>query len=301
SLDVQGRLVWRNNFIETIDDMEGAHRDGWTFEVHNLYADLYNVLDPFLGDAAQAEMLGKVNFRVGHFYVPFGLNLQTDTHGTVLQLSNDRNFGFERDWYAGFWGSMTPDVDYDVFYLLGSGYEMSFRGQTGMIGPRLSLSNGWRNDVGLEGGVSFLCGQRVSRDAVERSPQVAAEAEPGAIVDTIRLGLDARYTLPTSAGQFSVTMELSVGRDESDRIFTQLYQLDYLARDRQWGCSAQYRRFWQDLSGTGMKDADASIIGEIAWYFRNDLSGAFLHSLRLNVERQLERQMGERATVVTFQ
>jgi hypothetical protein len=63
----------------------------------------------------------------------------------------------------------------------------------------------------------------------------------------------------------------------------------------------QYRRFWQDLSGTGMKNADASIIGELAWYFRNDLSGAYLHSLRLNVERQLERQMGDCATVVTFQ
>jgi hypothetical protein len=31
-------------------------------------------------------------------YLPFGLNLQTDTHATLQQLSNDRNFGFERDW-----------------------------------------------------------------------------------------------------------------------------------------------------------------------------------------------------------
>jgi hypothetical protein len=96
-------------------------------------------------------------------------------------------------------------------------------------------------------------------------------------------------------------MELSAGRDEHDDLYTQLYQLDYLALDRQWGCSVQYRRFWQDLSGTGMNDADASLVSEIAWYFRNDLSGAYLHSLRLNVEVQLERQMGPRATVVSVQ
>jgi len=301
SIDFQGRLVWRNNFIETINDMEGLHRDGWTFEYHNFYADLYNILNPFLGDQAQADALGKVNFRVGHFYVPFGLNLQTDTHGTLLQLSNDRNFGFERDWYAGFWGSISPDFNYDVYYMLGSGYPIAFRGQLGMVGPRLSLSNRWRNEVGLEAGLSFLRGERLSKDAVERSPYVAATAEDGRVVDTLRAGLDARYTLPTSLGSFSATMELSAGRDEHDDLYTQLYQLDYLALDRQWGCSVQYRRFWQDLSGTGMNNADASLISEIAWYFRNDLSGAYLHSLRLNVEVQLERQMGPRATIVSFQ
>jgi hypothetical protein len=301
SIDFQGRLVWRNNFIETINDMEGLHRDGWTFEYHNFYADLYNILNPFLGDQAQADALGKVNFRVGHFYVPFGLNLQTDTHGTLLQLSNDRNFGFERDWYAGFWGSITPDFSYDVYYMLGSGYPIAFRGQLGMIGPRLSLSNRWRNEIGLEAGISFLRGERLSQDAAQRSPTVAATAEDGRVVDTLRVGLDARYTLPTSLGSFSATMELSAGRDEHDDLYTQLYQLDYLALDRQWGCSVQYRRFWQDLSGTGMNNADASLVSEIAWYFRNDLTGAYLHSLRLNVEVQLERQMGPRATIVSVQ
>lgn len=301
SIDFQGRLVWRNNFIETISDMEGMHRDGWTFEYHNFYADFYNLLNPLLGDQGQADALGKLNFRVGRFYVPFGLNLQTDTHGTLLQLSNDRNFGFERDWYAGFWGSITPDLNYDVSYMLGSGYPIAFRGQLGMIGPRLSLSNRWRNEIGLEAGISFLRGERLSQDAVERSPFVAATAEDGRVVDTLRVGLDARYTLPTSLGSFSATMELSAGRDEHDDLYTQLYQLDYLALDRQWGCSLQYRRFWQDLSGTGMNNADASLVSEIAWYFRNDLSGAYLHSLRLNVEVQLERQMGPRATVVSVQ
>jgi hypothetical protein len=229
------------------------------------------------------------------------MNLQTDTHGTLLQLSNDRNFGFERDWYAGFWGSVSPDFNYDVYYLLGSGYPIAFRGQSGMLGARLSLANAWRNDYGIEGGIAVMRGERLDKHAVERSPTLAAEADDGRVVDTLRVGLDARYSLPTSEGSFTFAAELSVGRDESDDIFTQLYQADYLSLERRWGASLQYRRFWQDLSGTGMNNADTSLVYEIAWYFRNDLAGASLHSLRFNVEQQLERQMGNKATVVSFQ
>ncbi|MEK6632822.1 MAG: hypothetical protein AABY94_05850, partial [Nitrospirota bacterium] len=104
SIDFQGRLVRRDGFNPVQNDMEGQGRPGWAFEYHNAYLDLYNVLNPLLSDEQRSATVGHFNLRAGRFYVPFGLNLQTDTHGTVLQLSNDRNFGFERDWYTGFWG-----------------------------------------------------------------------------------------------------------------------------------------------------------------------------------------------------
>jgi hypothetical protein len=300
SFDVQGRIVRRDHFVETINDMEGMDRPGWAFEYHNLYGDLYNVFDFLLSESGQSENLGRFNFRAGHYYLPFGLNLQTDTHGTLLQLSNDRNFGFERDWYAGFWGSINSDLNYDAYYLAGSGTPLAFRGQTGLVGARLSLSNLHRNEIGLEGGLSILSGERLSKDAINRSPSVAREARSDRIVDTLRAGLDARYTIPTPEGSFSFTLELSAGRDESDPVFTQLYQIDFLTKRRQWGISVQYRRFWQDLD-PGSPKTDASIVAEFAWYFRNDISSSFIHSLRLNVERQLERQSGSIATIVTLQ
>jgi hypothetical protein len=42
-------------------------------------------------------------------------------------------------------------------------------------------------------------------------------------------------------------------------------------------------------------------VGEAAWYFRNDPSNASIHSLRLNVERRMQRQMGGDETVWTLQ
>ena len=168
SVDFQGRLVRRDGFNPVSNDMEGQGRPGWAFEYHNAYLDLYNVLNPLLSDEQRGGTVGRFNLRAGRFYVPFGLNLQTDTHGTVLQLSNDRNFGFERDWYTGFWGAINPDVNYDVYYLAGSGYDLKFKGQSGLGAIRLSLANKYSYEYGLEGGLSMLGGERLSPDAVKR-------------------------------------------------------------------------------------------------------------------------------------
>ena len=298
SLDVQVRAVRRDRPGEVTDDMEGMSREGWFLEYHNLYVDFYNV----------AGSPGRLNLRVGRFYLPFGLNHSTDTHGTVLQLSNERNFGFERDWHAGLWGTLGPWLTYDAYALLGSGYDVSLRGQSGLLGTRLGLSEKARNEHGIEAGLSFLGGQRVSREAVERSPSVAGRAGPDAVVDTHRVGADARWTRLVPTGSASLSTELSLGHDGPDDVATELWQADYLSARRRWGLSAQYRRFWEDI-GPGAVPvgefrsgrADASALGEFAWYFRNDVGGAFLESVRLDAERQLERQAGGTGVILTLQ
>ena len=306
SFDFQGRFVRRDNFNPVVNDMEGMTREGWFFEIHNAYWDFYNVLNPVMDDKARGDNLGRFNFRIGRFYLPFGLNLQTDTHGTVLQLSNDRNFGSERDWYAGLWGSVNADIDYDFFYLLGSGYNFSFKGQSGMLGTRFNLSNKYLNEYGLEGGISFMGGQRISKDAVERSPSVAAHSHND-VVDTLRVGLDWRYTRQVPSGSVTFTNEISAGEDETDRVFTQLEEIGYLNKSRKWGLNTQYRRFWQNIRGldTG-KDpsthrSDASIFGEATWYFRNDIGNTNLHWIKFNVEQQLEVQKGKPDRIYTIQ
>lgn len=298
SFDLQLRLVRRDNYHEVLNDAEGADREGWFLEYHNLYLDLYNFLNPVLGDRARGRHAGRFNLRLGRFYLPFGLNLQTDTHGTLIQLSNERNFGFERDWYAGFWGSVNGDLNYDLYYLLGSGYDIAFEGQKGMIGARLSLAAKYLNEHGLEGGLSLLSGQRLSEHALHRSPSVALLSTDDGIIDTLRYGADVRWRHRVPTGSVALTAEVSAGRDERDDVFTQLYQADYLTRNRRFGASAQYRRFNQDLEG---RRNDASIIGEISWYFRNDLGNANLHWIKLNVERETEAQDGRNDTIVTLQ
>lgn len=297
SFDFQGRFVRRDGYNPVLNDMEGANRAGWWFEYHNLYLDLYNVLNPVLSDDARRENLGRFNFRVGRFYVPFGLNLQTDTHGTILQLSNDRNFGFERDWYAGFWGVLNKNLNYDAYYLTGSGYDLKYKGQSGLGAFRLSLANHFSSDYGLEGGFSVLGGERLDPEASQRlhATTIGSGIKTGPI-ETGRAGLDGRLRRPVPDGTLTFTSELSGGADEHQAVVTQFHQAEYLHSSRRWGVGTQYRRFTQDGPG-----ADSSIIGEFTWYFRNDVASSNLHWIKLNVERQLERMQGPPATVITLQ
>lgn len=311
AFNIQGRLVRRDNFIDTPFDAEGRERDGWAIEYHNLYWDFYNFLNPALGDA-KGDHVGRFNFRLGRFYLPFGLNLQTDTHGTLLQLSNDRNFGFERDWYAGLWGALNSDLNYDIYYLLGAGYDLSFKGQKGLLGARFSLANKYFVEHGIEAGLAFMYGERLSWHALEHSASVERDSEGNKIVDTRRIGLDFRYTRSVPTGSLVFTNELSIGSDENDEVYTQLHQLGYLHRSRKFGFDVQYRRFRQNMimgvpSLGGMHEpasskTDASVIGEFTWYFRNDMGNTNLHWLKLNVERETEyHQHRKLDTKITLQ
>lgn len=293
SFNFQGRLVRRDGFVPVLNDMEGEDRKGWAFEYHNLYLDFFNVLNPVLSDEARGKNLGRFNVRAGRFYVPFGLNLQTDTHGTVLQLSNDRNFGFERDWYTGLWGTVNKHLNYDVYYLTGSGYDLKYKGQSGLGAVRLSLGNRYSSEYGLEGGLSFLGGERLSSHVEMIDEREEAKRKT---IETLRTGIDGRYRHAVSRGLLILTSEVSGGRDVPNSVFTQLYQAEYLHQSRRWGAATQYRRFWEDGRGS-----DASIIGELTWYFRNDVGNSNLHWLKLNVEQQVERMTGRPDTIITLQ
>ena len=310
SFNLQLRLVNRAAFLPTLNDAEGEDRQDWYLEYHNAYVDLFNAFDPFLSPSARARHLGRFNLRIGRFYLPSGINLQTDTHGTLLQLSNERNFGFERDWFVGLWGGLSPDLTYDLYALAGSGYELRREGQKGLLGLRIALANRFLFEHGWEGGVSWVTGERLSPHALMRSPSVEARAGDGRFIETRRLGLDARHTRPVSFGTMTLTGEWSVGRDESDDLFSQVYQVDLLRRDRRLGWALQYRRFRQDIgpgplaAGMGMPEpgtADASLIGEVTWYLRNDIGNANLHWFKLQVERQTERMEGRRGVLTTLQ
>ena len=271
SFDFQGRLVRRDGRAPTQNDAEGAARPDWFFEYHNVYVDFYDALDPLLGAAA-----GRFNIRVGRFYVPFGLNLQTDTHGTVLQLSNAQNFGFERDWHAGLWGGLTDELDYGLYYLAGSGYHLKLKGQSGLAAGRVNLAGMFLSEYGLEGGASYLVGERL--DSSGR-------------VKTMRTGVDGRWHRTMPRGTLVWTSELSLGRDASDEAATQLHQLEYLHASRRWGLAAQMRKF----------PAQSSVIAEATWYLRNDAANAKLHWFKLNLERQTRRRLGPRDWIATLQ
>jgi hypothetical protein len=296
SFNFQGRLVRRDGFTPVANDMEGEHRPGWAFEYHNFYFDLFNVFNPLLGDAQRGRNVGRFNLRAGRFYVPFGLNLQTDTHGAVLQLSNERNLGFERDWYAGFWGTLNGHLNYDAYFLAGSGYDLKFNGQSGLAALRISLASKYSSEYGLEGGVSVLSGERLSPVASESMQAAVDGMETSRPMSTRRVGFDARYRRAVSTGLVTWTAELSGGRDARDSVFMQLHQAEYLHRSRRWGVAAQYRSFRRED-----RASDPSLAAELTWYLRNDVASSNLHWIKINVERRLNRVDGRPGTVIALQ
>jgi hypothetical protein len=298
AFDLQSRLVRRDNYIDVLNDMEGKDRAGFYLEYHNVYLDLYNVFNPLLNESGRGKNLGRFNWRTGHFYLPFGINLQTDTHGAMLQLSNEQNFGFDRDWYTGLYGSISRNFNYDCSYLLGSGYRPRFRGQSGLLAARISLSNRFRNEYGLEGGLSVISGERLFEQTMDGSPDVD-ERQPGEIIRTFRVGLDGRYTRMLWQGTVAMTSELSGGED-TNKVFTQLHLLEYTSRSRTWGCAGQYQRFW-NANRTAQGNANASLIGEFTIYSKNDVSSSVLRWIKFNVARQLERREGNRSWLYTAQ
>lgn len=281
SVDFQGRFVRRDGYNPVSNEMDA--RLGWVFEYHNLFADFYNVFK---------RSGRRVNFRIGRFYTPFGLNLATDTHGTVLQLSNMRNFGFERDWYAGFWGALSRNWKYDVYYLTGSGYGLKFHGQGGLGAVRLSLADRFLSEYGIEGGVSALAGRRLDDEANMR-----LERKAGLAVETERIGIDGRYRRPVRSGTVTWLSELSGGKDQGVTVVTQLHQAEYLRSSRRWGLAAQYQRFVQQNQQQG----DATIAAEFTWYFRNDVGSSNLHWIKWNVAYGPERLTQRPRTVMTLE
>ncbi len=301
AFDLQSRLVRRDNYITVLNDLEGADRKGFNLEYHNAYLDLYNIFNPLLSDSSRSRNLGRFNWRTGRFYLPFGLNLQTDTHGTLLQLSNEQNFGFERDWYSGLYGSLTRSINYDVYYLLGSGYRPQFRGQSGLLGARVSLGNRFLTERGLEGGISVMSGERLSNPSMQAEfPGKGEESDASTIVRTFRIGIDERFTHLLWGGTASFVTELSGGQDKPDAVFTQLHQVVFTSRSRKWGWAGQYRHFWMDSQKLPGK-TDSSLIGEITLYSQNDVAASKLRWIKFSMERQLERREGETAWLFTVQ
>lgn len=167
SVNYQGRAVYRTHVLDTAADPMGMDAEGWKYETHNAYAEFYNLLG-----------------EPGRFYVPFGLNYATDTHGTLLQLSNDRVFGADRDWQLTAYGNATKHLDYAMGYVLGSGPDQKLDGQSGLVVGRLGLGNSMLFEHGLEGGVSAAAGERVAIGrALVVQPRVLIADEPTGNLD----------------------------------------------------------------------------------------------------------------------
>lgn len=291
AFDYQGRFVYRSHALATAADPMGRDASRREYETHNAYLDLYNL----------AGAPGRLNLRVGHFYQPFGLNQQTDTHGTLLQLANERLFGADRDWQATLYGTLGDALDYTAGYLLGAGPDWKLEGQSGLGAARLALNNRWLFERGLEGGVSFAAGERVDEHAHMRLGAGRAGAGGEPLVSGWRTGVDLRQRLDTGAGPCALTAEVAAGQDEHDPLLSLLAQADWLHPRRRWGAALQYRRFRQE-TGAGTEDfVEEGASGVLTYYLRNDVGNANLHWIALAWEHAIRQTDGTEDAIMMVQ
>jgi len=276
SANLQLRLVYRNSPLDTELDPMGRTASRWEIETHNAYLDLFAPVGP----------PGRVNLRFGRAYLPFGLNVQTDTHATLLPLSNDRLFGTERDWQLTAYGQASESLDYWLGYLLGSGMDQELKGQSGLLMGRLALNPAWLYEHHWEGGLSAAVGERVDPHSGIEGP-----------IRTWRTGVDARHRWDTPYGPLTATVEIGGGEDGHNTLLSFLGQMDWISTARRLGIGLQYRvrdrEQWGSTRSMSHDDkepaspqggTDHGITAVLTRYFRNDPNNATLHWLALAVE-----------------
>ena len=231
----------------------------WVWETHNAYVDFLGVVGP----------PGAVNLRVGRYYIPFGLNVATDTHGTLLQLSNDRVFGTDRDGQALAYGSVGA-FDYWAGYLTGAGPDLTLDGQAGLAAARIGLGSGFLFEHALEGGLSGAWGERLD-----------PHREPRAPIRAWRAGADARRRWDTSAGPLTLTGEAAVGEDDGAPLRSGLAQAEWRSPGRRGGAAAQYAYFSLDAPHASLGRRTGWVVTH---YFRNAADNASLHWLAVGLD-----------------
>ena len=281
AINYQGRAVYRDHVLDTASDPMGMEAAQWEYETHNAYAEFYNLM----GEP------GRFNLRAGRFYLPFGLNARTDTHGTLLQLSNDRVFGTERDWQLTAHGNATEHLDYMAGYVFGAGAGQKLDGQAGLAVGRIGFGDSILFEHGLEGGLSAAVGERLDSHAGKEDA-----------IRTWRAGVDFRKRLDSGFGPFTLTGEGAAGEDDDATVWSGLAQADWLHSGRRWGLAAQYFYFEREhLEADHADEVDERVSLVLTRYFRNDVGNSSLHWIALGLEQQIQTLEGDEDALVTVQ
>ena len=153
---------------------------------------------------------GKTNFRIGHFELPFGLEQIINTNGTLRDYTHFENYGIKNDWGVSFNGE-NKEFEYEVGLTRGSGNFYRRRDDPYVVSGRIGTSR----DESVVLGLSGLHGETLNFDS------------GGGTTRRSRLGLD----MTVSNEQFVYLSEFSAGVEDSDPVFTGLFEIDIYNED----------------------------------------------------------------------
>lgn len=181
---------------------------------------------------------GRFNIRLGHFEVPFGLEQNIDTNGTLRQYTfPDR--GIKVDWGASVNGVLTK-LEYELSVTRGSGNEIHSAHDPWLVAGRL----GSRSDRNLIAGLSFLRGEILGGSGT---------------TERTRAGVDLAWY----RGPVEILFELSGGEDDDSDTINGLAELSVRNPMETLHGWLQLRHTEKDTA-TGTDSAGSAAIG-LAW------------------------------------
>ena len=182
---------------------------------------------------------GRLNLRVGHFEIPFGLEQDVNTNGTLRQYTHVQNLGVKADWGASVNGVLNG-VEYEAGLTRGSGNEWLNRGRPWIASGRVGV----RPSAGLSVGVSAFSGEVLTANNTVRRE---------------RVGVDAAKEL----GPLTLLGELSTGRNEGRDVWSTLGEVNWQTNREDLLVYVQHRHL--DIDTPANDDPAASFTLGARW------------------------------------
>ncbi len=181
-----------------------------------------------------------LNLKVGHFEMPFGLEMLLDTNGTLRQVGTAPNLGIKADWGVTLNG-VASGLEYEVGLSRGSGNDWESAGSPYAVVGRVGTdpTQGWW--LGLSGFAADLY-------------------RPGTTIERRRIGIDAGLEF----GAWTLMGEVSGGSNDSNDAIHALGELSWRDPTEDWFVYGQLRTQKQESSVTGWGGPFQSALG-IEW------------------------------------
>ena len=185
---------------------------------------------------------GKFNIRVGHFEIPYGLEVGVNSSGTLRQLLTRPNLGVKTDWGVGINGTL-PKFKYEFTLSRGTGNEYHSRGEPFVFAGRIGTADDQESFTGSPSyGISGFYGDVLGANSK--------------ITNRLRVGIDATRYL----GPFTVLGELSAGQDGDANVVNGLGELNWITPGESTTVYTQVRLLNREFTDE-WDDATTSVFG----------------------------------------
>jgi hypothetical protein len=145
---------------------------------------------------------GQLNLRIGHFELPFGLEYNFDSNGTLRQYSNGRNLGTKIDWGLAFNGQFSWG-GYELAFTRGHGVDWKSDSKSYIVSGRIEMIKNYHSFIGLS---SFYGRLKSTSGYYHRS----------------RIGLD----IGTQFTFINALAEISIGKDANIEKINSLLEIN---------------------------------------------------------------------------